>query len=82
VREALSNVARHAQATSVEIDVEHRDGLVTLRVADDGIGLPANPDGGNGIRNLANRAAKLGGQCGVDARPDGGTVLEWQAPDG
>ncbi|HEU5308955.1 MAG TPA: PAS domain S-box protein [Acidimicrobiia bacterium] len=81
VREAISNVARHAQATSVDIEVEHRDGLVTLQVADDGVGLPVNPDGGNGIRNLANRAAKLGGRCGVDARPDGGTVLEWQAPD-
>jgi PAS domain S-box-containing protein len=81
VREAISNVARHAAASSAEIHIEC-DELVTLRVVDDGRGLPANTDGGNGIRNLSERAAKLGGQCVVASRPDGGTMLEWQVPNG
>jgi PAS domain S-box-containing protein len=81
VREALSNVARHAHATSVEIDLAHRHGVVTLRVVDDGVGPSRGEHHGNGIRNLVRRAEKVSGTCVVDAGPDGGTVLEWQAPD-
>jgi PAS domain S-box-containing protein len=81
LREALSNVAKHAHATSVEIDIAHRDHLVTLRVADDGLGLPDVESAGNGIPNLAKRAEKLGGRCLVAAGPEAGTVLEWQVPD-
>jgi PAS domain S-box-containing protein len=81
LREALSNVARHARASSVEVDVAHRAGAVTLRVVVDGIGLSARSTGGNGLRNLADRAAKLGGRCLVSAGAEGGTVLEWQVPD-
>jgi PAS domain S-box-containing protein len=82
LREALSNVARHARATAVEIDIEHLDGAVTLRVVDNGVGVSATGDGGNGIRNLATRAEKLGGRCLVADGSDGGTVLDWQVPDG
>jgi len=81
LREALSNVARHAGATAVEVDVQHRDGMVTLRVVDDGIGLGADSSGGNGLRNLSQRATKLGGRCVLHAVADCGTVLEWQVPD-
>jgi PAS domain S-box-containing protein len=80
LREALSNVARHAEASSVDVEVQHADGLVTLRVKDDGRGLPAVESAGNGLRNLSKRAEKLGGHCSVVARPDGGTELEWQVP--
>ena len=81
LREALSNVARHAGATAVEVDVQHRDGTITLRVVDDGIGLATQSSGGSGLRNLAQRATKLGGRCEVTAATDGGTVLEWRVPD-
>jgi PAS domain S-box-containing protein len=81
LREALSNVAKHAHATAVEIDVAHRDHLVTLRVADDGRGPAAAAGRGNGIPNLAKRAEKLGGRCLVAAGAEAGTVLEWQVPD-
>ena len=53
---------------------------MTLRVLDNGRGMPVALSGGNGIRNLTERAAKLGGTCRVSSRPDGGTVLEWQVP--
>jgi PAS domain S-box-containing protein len=81
LREALSNVARHAEASSVEIELERNEALVTLRVLDDGRGLPADTSGGNGLRNLSERAAKLGGFCRTCARAEGGTLLEWQVPD-
>ena len=80
LREALSNVARHAVASAVEIIVECGES-VTLRVLDDGRGIPVTRHGGNGIRNVTERATMLGGQCRVAARPDGGTMLEWQVPN-
>jgi signal transduction histidine kinase len=73
-------VARHAHASSVHVDIQNAAGLVTLRVTDDGHGMPAVPCEGNGLRNLANRAEKLGGHCRVEARPEGGSELEWQVP--
>jgi PAS domain S-box-containing protein len=81
VREALSNVARHARASSVEIDVTRRDDVLELRVVDDGVGLASDAGGGNGVPNLAKRAEKLGGTCVLRAGPERGTVLEWQVVD-
>ena len=79
LREALSNVARHAGAHHVEVEV--RAGAdVVLRVSDDGIG-PPGPDApmGNGLRNMAARAEKLGGTFElVPGEP--GTRLCWQVP--
>jgi PAS domain S-box-containing protein len=80
VREAVSNVARHARATSVEIAVEHGDDFVTLHVLDDGCGIDSAAGHGRGLRNMSERAARLGGHCSVTARPDGGTALEWRVP--
>ncbi len=79
LREALSNVARHAGATSVEVFVACKDGVV-LRLLDNGCGISPTPSLGNGIRNLSERAIKLGGHCFVTARPEGGTQLEWRIP--
>jgi len=79
LREALSNVAKHAGASSVEIVVDHGE-QVTLRVVDNGRGMPAALPSGNGIRNLTDRATKLGGTCRISSQPDGGTVLEWRVP--
>jgi signal transduction histidine kinase len=86
LREALSNVARHAEASRVEVTVDaDSDGMLTVQVTDDGIGIPA---GGrrSGLRNMAARAEKLGGELRLEpvhpgaARP--GTRLEWRAPRG
>jgi PAS domain S-box-containing protein len=79
LREALSNVAKHAGASSVEIVVENGE-MVTLRVIDNGRGMPVEISNGCGIRNLGERATRLGGTCRTSSRPDGGTVLEWQVP--
>ena len=78
--EALSNVARHAQAHRVSVVVSAGENSVTLRVVDDGIGLP---DHGrrSGLTNLADRAARLGGTFSVaKVSSAGGTELVWTVP--
>jgi signal transduction histidine kinase len=80
LREALSNVARHAGATRVEVSVAAGEELV-LRVRDDGRGLPADRgDSGLGLRNMASRAEQLGGRFSARSEPAGGTLVEWVAP--
>ncbi|WP_407840669.1 GAF domain-containing protein [Streptomyces sp. DSM 116496] len=81
VGEALTNVARHAGATRVEVSIVAADGKLTITVTDNGVGLPA---GGrrSGLRNLAERAERLSGQMEIAAPGNGerGTSLEWQVP--
>jgi signal transduction histidine kinase len=80
MREALSNVARHAKASMVEVSVLV-GADITMRVVDDGLGLPdGEPSAGNGLRNMTARATDLGGSLSVTSRPEGGTVLEWRVP--
>jgi signal transduction histidine kinase len=78
VRETLSNVARHAQAAHAEVHHEV-GGDVVLTVRDDGVGMP---EGGrrSGLRNLADRAAALGGTFEVRPGNPGGTVAVWRVP--
>ncbi len=81
LREALSNVARHAHASSVRVVVACTDDSVSLRVLDDGDGVLDDVVPGNGTRNLAERAAGLGGDCRLVDRPGGGALLEWSVPN-
>ena len=83
LREALSNVARHAVAGRVSVELSA--GVdVRLEVTDDGVGIPQAPDGsgraGRGLPNMAHRAEALGGTFAVGPGPDGGTVVAWQVP--
>ncbi len=78
LHEALSNVARHALATSVTVVLEVSDQVV-LTVADDGRGLRRAPSG-NGLRNMHERAEKLGGTCELGPAGDTGTRVVWQVP--
>jgi len=79
LREGLSNVARHAEATEVEVEVTLKDDLLALRIADNGRGVPETVDE-SGLRNAARRATALGGRLHVGTRPGGGAVLEWEVP--
>ncbi len=81
LREALSNVARHAEATSVMIEVEASADEGLLRVRDDGRGLPAERRE-SGLANARQRATDLGGTCTVEPSDDAGTVLTWRVPLG
>ncbi|GAA2634378.1 GAF domain-containing sensor histidine kinase [Paractinoplanes durhamensis] len=80
LREALSNVARHAQATSVRVTVHATGDEVSLRIEDDGVGAdPAQARGG--IVNMIDRAGDLGGEFEIGPGPGGnGTVVVWRAP--
>jgi two-component system, NarL family, sensor histidine kinase DevS len=81
LREALSNVARHAAASKVDVFVAVADGRLTLQVSDDGVGVPTDAIGrGSGLANLLRRAKSLGGTFEIDAAPDIGTTLRWTAP--
>jgi signal transduction histidine kinase len=83
LREALANVARHANAHSVDVDV-HVGSELVVRVVDDGVGLPAGTQSGastgHGLGHLAARAERLGGSCSVVAKEGGGTDLCWAVP--
>jgi signal transduction histidine kinase len=79
LREALSNVARHAGASAVDVRVTVADGL-ELSVTDDGEGMPAEPARRSGLANLARRAEGHGGTLVIDAGPGGGTLLRWSVP--
>ena len=81
LRESLSNVARHASARAVDVEVVASRDDVLLRVVDDGVGPP--PPGaprGLGLENLAARAKRLGGTFELKAGPSAGSVAEWRVP--
>jgi signal transduction histidine kinase len=79
LREALSNAARHAKASKVDVTVEANPGDLTLLVRDDGIGI-SGTGRRSGLDNLADRAALLGGTMRAGPGGDGGTELEWRVP--
>ncbi|WP_282696565.1 GAF domain-containing protein [Streptomyces sp. CC208A] len=81
IGEALTNVARHAHAHHAEVAVVAGDGTLAVTVSDDGVGV--RPGGTrSGLRNLTERAERLGGTLSVRARPGtaGGTLLAWRVP--
>jgi signal transduction histidine kinase len=86
LREALSNAARHANASQVDVTVDvGPDRILAVQVTDNGRGLP--PGGRrSGLRNLAARAEKLGGELRLapadPGAPAPGTRLEWRVPRG
>jgi signal transduction histidine kinase len=80
-QEALTNVAKHAQASQVTVTVEQENGQMRLTIADDGIGFdPANlttPSEGQGwgVISMTERAEAIGGQCLIKTRPQQGTQV-------
>jgi two-component system sensor histidine kinase UhpB len=77
VQEGLSNVARHAAAASVRVDVERPDGGMVVRLADDGAGfVPGREVPGLGLTGMRERAVLAGGRVEVDSAPGAGTTIE------
>jgi two-component system, NarL family, sensor histidine kinase DevS len=81
LRESLSNVARHARASAVQVTVAVGPDLV-LQVQDNGIGLAADAphQGGSGLGNMSVRAEKFGGTCDLTSASPSGATLDWRVP--
>ncbi len=75
-REALSNVHRHAHATTCRVSLKRAEGVALLEIDDDGVGFEpaATADCGQGLRNLAERAACLGGRLEIESGSTGTTL--------
>jgi signal transduction histidine kinase len=78
LREALSNVARHAEASAVQVRVSLETPTLTLSVVDDGRGI-GTPARSSGLANMRRRAVRHHGDLIVAARPSGGTEVVWTA---
>jgi signal transduction histidine kinase len=79
VSEALTNVAKYAQADSVSVDVAPSDGDLVVTIADDGVG-GADPGQGSGLRGLVDRVHAIGGRLHVTSSPGQGTRLRAHLP--
>jgi signal transduction histidine kinase len=79
-REASHNIARHAQATKVRIEVQWKPKHFHLRIEDNGCGFDvAAITAGNGLANLQHRATVLGGTLQITSRPGSGTCITLEA---
>jgi signal transduction histidine kinase len=79
VSEALTNVAKYADATHAQVNVARRNGKLLVEVTDDGVG-GANPDNGTGLRGLADRLAVIEGRLEVQSPPGAGTTIRARIP--
>jgi signal transduction histidine kinase len=80
VVEALTNVAKHAQATHATVTIEIDDGALIAQIADDGIG-GASATAGSGLRGLADRLDALGGTLSIESPRGGPTIIRARAPE-
>jgi signal transduction histidine kinase len=77
--ESLSNAARHAGATNVDVRVAVEHGQLVMEVADDGRGFVATGRE-SGLANLRRRAEEVGGSCEILTADGEGTTVRWSAP--
>ncbi len=83
LQESLTNIAKHAQATHVEVTLERERNDVTLTVRDNGQGFVADAprkQGSFGLLGLKERAYVLGGDVEIQSQPGSGTVIEMRLP--
>ncbi len=81
VAEALTNAAKHARASCVNVSVSRANGRAVVEVADDGVG-GADLRGGSGLRGLRDRVEALGGELDLESREGDGTTLTARLPCG
>ncbi|MBT2673369.1 sensor histidine kinase [Streptomyces sp. ISL-14] len=82
LQESISNTLRHAKANSLEVLLIVRDGMIILRITDDGIGfnVKESKTGSYGLQNMHERAVELGGTMQLVSVPNKGTKLEVKIP--
>jgi signal transduction histidine kinase len=81
VAEALTNVARHSEASHAAVSVARDDGVLVVEVRDDGVGGAAAEDG-SGLAGLRDRVGALGGTLVVESPPGGPTAITAVLPCG
>ena len=82
-QEALNNALKHAQAHRIAVQLRQDERTVALEIVDDGVGFDLGTTwsrGGFGLRGMAERAARLGGQLAVESRPGKGTRVRVEVP--
>ena len=81
-KEAITNIAKHAQASSAWVQLKLTAASFTLEISDDGRGPAAKDEksGRNGLRNMRKRMEDVGGSFAIEPRPEGGTVVRLTAP--
>ena len=79
VAEALTNVAKYANATTARVELRARESLLDVDVSDDGVG-GADPCGGSGLSGLTDRVEALGGRLAVDSPLGSGTRIHAELP--
>jgi signal transduction histidine kinase len=80
-KEVVTNMARHAEASAVHVEIEAVKGRLRMSLRDNGRGFdPKLPSAGRGLRSLQYRAGELHGRCYVQSSPGGGTEVELSLP--
>jgi signal transduction histidine kinase len=80
VQEALTNIARHSEATRVSISLSADDGAVRLNLSDNGCGLAEDRRNGMGLSGMRARASSFGGELKIESKPGRGVSIEVIAP--
>jgi signal transduction histidine kinase len=82
VKESLNNVVKHAQATEVLLRATATDAGLQWEIADNGRGFSAVPDDAlaDGLRNMQQRLAEIGGVCSITSQPGAGTSIRFEIP--
>lgn len=80
VREALTNVVRHARASEAVVGLEVAEGWLVVRVRDNGCGFGGAVETGNGLKNLRERMEGLGGSFECVSRAGEGTMVVFRVP--
>ena len=85
VQEALTNVRKHARATSVRVDIRRRDNDIEAVIGDDGVGLnlaarPRRETPRFGLATMRERAESIGGRLSIESTPGRGTTVTFLMP--
>ena len=83
MQEALTNIGKHAGAKNVSAEMHKQDGMVLVRIRDDGKGFDpeATPPTSHGLFGMRCRIEEAGGRFSVDSRPGAGTCIEARLPE-
>jgi signal transduction histidine kinase len=79
-QEALTNLARHAEARKASVRIATERAVLRLEIRDDGRGLPEVLHAGVGLTSMRERAAELGGSFEIDSAPNAGTTIRVRLP--